>query len=70
MESLDVLGTVVSLLIVFSLAFWVWMLVDCLKHPAIQGKQKMAWVLAMVLFNVFGALAYFVVAHPVPTNEA
>lgn len=42
-------------------AFWVWMLVDCLKFESSQGNDKLIWVLVLVFANWIGALIYFFV---------
>ena len=47
-----------------ALAFWIWMLVDCLKHEPPEGNDKMIWVLVIVLTNWIGALIYFFVRRP------
>jgi phage shock protein PspC (stress-responsive transcriptional regulator) len=70
MHAPDLFGSLLAVLMVASVFFWGWMLVDCLNHPAIQGKQKLVWVLAIVLFNIFGAIPYFIVARSIPSNEA
>ena len=43
------------------LIFWLWMLVDCLKNQAMQGTDKIAWVLVIVFLNWLGALIYYFV---------
>ena len=47
-----------------ALAFWIWMLVDCLKHEPSEGNDKLIWVLVIVLANWIGALIYFFVRRP------
>jgi len=42
-------------------AFWIWMLVDCLKYESSEGNDKVIWVLVIVLTNWIGALIYFFV---------
>jgi len=42
-------------------AFWIWMLVDCLKHESSEGNDKLVWALVIVLTNWIGALIYFFV---------
>ncbi len=45
----------------FGFAFWIWMLVDCLKFESSEGNDKIIWVLVLVLTNWIGALIYFFV---------
>lgn len=47
-----------------AMAFWIWMLVDCLKHESSKGNDKLIWVLVIVLTNWIGALIYFFVRRP------
>ncbi len=46
------------------LAFWLWMLVDCLKRPdekfAIGGNNaKLIWILVIIFTGFIGALLYY-----------
>lgn len=45
-------------------AFWVWMLVDCLKNESSEGNDKIIWILVIILTNWIGALIYFFVRRP------
>lgn len=49
-----------GLLGVLFLAFWVWMLVDCLKRNFKGKNEKIVWVLVIIFAKVLGALIYFV----------
>ncbi len=40
-------------------AFWIWMLVDCIKDERIMGNEKVAWVLVIALLHFLGAVIYF-----------
>jgi hypothetical protein len=42
--------------------FWLWMLIDCLKNPRIQGTEKLVWVLVILFVHVLGPLLYFFIA--------
>jgi len=39
--------------------FWVWMIVDVLKHE--DEKEKMLWILVVLLAQIFGAVIYYFV---------
>ena len=43
-----------SLLLEF---FWLWMLIDCLKHEA-DTPNKVCWVIVIVFLNALGAALY------------
>ena len=40
-------------------AFWIWMLIDCIKNENIGGNEKIAWVLVIALTHLLGAVIYF-----------
>jgi hypothetical protein len=42
--------------------FWLWMLVDSLKNPRLQGTDKLIWVLVIIILPVIGPLLYFFIA--------
>jgi formate hydrogenlyase subunit 3/multisubunit Na+/H+ antiporter MnhD subunit len=44
-------------LLVFSIVFWVWMLIDCLERKNFE--DKLVWVLVLLFLNVFGAILYY-----------
>jgi hypothetical protein len=46
------------------LALWIWMLIDCLTNNGIQGSEKVAWVLVIVLLPFIGSLIYLFVGRP------
>jgi hypothetical protein len=48
-------------ILLFSLAFWVWMLCDCLFHNWRSGKQKLLWFLIILFGGVIGALLFFAI---------
>lgn len=39
-------------------AFWLWMLIDCIKHEQPNSSQQIIWIVAMVVFPLFGAFIY------------
>ena len=41
------------------LAFWVWMIVDCLRHESRAGHDRLVWVLVIVLAKLLGAAIYY-----------
>lgn len=42
------------------LAFWIWMLIDCLRRD-FKGNEKIIWVLVIIFAKIVGALIYFFV---------
>jgi len=47
-----------------ALAFWIWMLVDCVTKEPSEGNDKIIWVLIIVLLSWVGALIYLIVRRP------
>jgi len=39
-------------------AFWIWMLVDCIKNPNIDSTARIVWVLVIVFLHALGAFIY------------
>ncbi len=42
-----------------ALAFWIWMLVDAIRSPALTDGEKVAWVLVILFLHLLGGLIYF-----------
>ncbi len=53
-----------------SLAFWIWMLIDCITKDTDQGNNRLIWVLVIVFTGAIGALIYFFVRRQKRTNIA
>jgi len=66
MESFSPTHLVILLAIVALFVFWLWMLVDCLKNPRLQGTEKIVWVLVIIFLHGLGALVYFFVGRTKP----
>lgn len=50
------------LIVVFFLAFWAWMIVDCAKRNfKSNSNEKIVWILVILFAKVVGALIYFFV---------
>jgi len=43
---------------VLFLAFWIWMLVDCIKSKELSDTEKVVWTLVIVFTHALGALIY------------
>ena len=43
--------------------FWLWMLIDALVNPALNGVEKIVWVLLVFFLHILGALLYFFLAR-------
>ena len=58
--------TILMVVGVFALAivaFWVWMLVDCIQHefPPQEQNAKIVWILVIIFAGWIGGLIYFFV---------
>lgn len=45
-------------LVLFSIFFWIWMLVDCLGRKKFE--DKLAWVIVLLFLNFIGAILYYI----------
>jgi hypothetical protein len=53
-----------------AVAFWVWMLVDAIRSQALTAGERTAWVIAICLLHVLGALVYFLFGRRGPSRSA
>lgn len=44
-------------------AFWLWMLIDSLTNNGLEGSERVAWVLVIVLLPFIGSIIYFFVGR-------
>ena len=58
-------GIPLVFLIILAVAslFWLWMLVDALTNAALNGTEKIIWVLVVLFGHLIGALLYFFLAR-------
>lgn len=40
-------------------AFWIWMLVDCVRNRSLSDNDRILWVIVICLTHALGALIYF-----------
>ncbi len=63
---------VLSLVVIIPLvAFWVWMARDLNRNEYLRDDKSKFWTMMLVLFNVFGAIAYdwYVYQNPTDAHE-
>lgn len=54
------------ILLVFAfIAFWIWMLVDCVNRNYKKENDKIVWVLVIVLAGIVGAIIYYFIVKKV-----
>lgn len=62
------LELVVGLIALVTLLLWLSALIDALRRPSDQwksaGQSQIVWVVAILLANVIGSLAYWLIARP------
>jgi len=51
-----VLGGLFGLL---TFIFWLWMLIDAIKNPRLDGTQRVIWVLVIFFLPCVGSLIYY-----------
>ena len=42
-----------------ALAFWIWMLIDCIRHEPREGNDRLVWLIVIVAAKLVGAVVYF-----------
>ena len=55
---------IISLLALLGIAFWVWVLFDCIGHEPSEGNDKIIWILIIILLGLLGALMYYFSRRP------
>ena len=55
---LVIIGLVVPLAVA-CFAFWVWMLLDCVRNPRLTDTERLIWAIVICLAHLLGALIYF-----------
>ena len=54
---------------VAGIAFWIWMLVECVTRESSEGNDKLVWVLVIIFTHWIGALIYLIVRRPKRIEE-
>lgn len=42
-----------------TLIFEIWMLIDAIKNPRLEGSQRIVWVLVIILLPCLGSIIYY-----------
>lgn len=50
---------ILTVLAVWSLYFWLTMLIDCIKRDFSQSSDRLLWVIVIVLAGIVGAAVYY-----------
>jgi uncharacterized RDD family membrane protein YckC len=57
---LGIFGIIIA---VIAAIFWLWMLIDCIQNPRLDGTMKIVWLLVIFFLNALGAIIYFFVGR-------
>jgi Phospholipase_D-nuclease N-terminal len=60
------IGFIGMLLALATSIFWIWMIIDCATNAALDGTQKIVWLLVILFLHFIGALIYFIVGRGSP----
>ena len=44
---------------ILALIFQIWMLVDAIQNPRLEGSQRIVWVLVIILLPCLGSIIYY-----------
>jgi hypothetical protein len=58
-----VFGLFSLILTIAVFVFWIWMLIDSLQNPRLQGTDKLIWVLVVLFLHVLGAAIYYFIGR-------
>ncbi len=67
--NLIVLITLGLTLAAFLLAFWIWMLVDCIRHESDERYERLIWMSVIILTKLVGAIVYYFFRRPQRMRE-
>ena len=56
-------GAFAGLLGLLTFIFWIWMLIDAIQNPRLQGNQRIIWVLIIIFLPCLGSLIYYFVGR-------
>lgn len=59
----------ILLLFLLGPVLWIAALVSCMKNESSTDNTKVVWVVIIVVLQVFGALAYFLIRRPQRIRE-
>jgi len=51
----------IVIIVILMFAFWIWMLIDCLKRKFGNDTEKIVWVLVIIFLGAIGAAVYYFV---------
>jgi hypothetical protein len=54
-----VISTFSGLLGLLAFIFWLWMLIDAIKNPRLDGSQRVIWILVIIFIPCLGSLIYY-----------
>jgi len=68
---LVVIGLVVPIAVA-CFAFWVWMLLDCVRNPRLTDTERLIWAIVICLAHLLGAVIYYFAGrrHSKPQNPS
>jgi hypothetical protein len=49
---------IIILITLLPVAFWIWMIIDCLKNEPAESPETTKWTMLVLLFGPIGAMIY------------
>ncbi len=56
-------GLIAVCIAVLLFAFWIWMLVDCIRNERLNDTEKVVWALVIIFLHALGALICLLVGR-------
>ncbi|MEJ7729015.1 MAG: PLDc N-terminal domain-containing protein [Polyangiaceae bacterium] len=61
---------VIVAVILSSMVFWAWTFVDCLRHEPAGSKDRLSWIVVLMLGGCVGSVVYLVLRRPQRLRES
>jgi hypothetical protein len=61
MIGMVILGLVVAALIILTIIFWIYMLIDAIQRKYHSENDKVVWILVIIFVGIIGAIIYYFV---------
>ena len=56
--------------IIFSITFWIMMIIDCAKRTFKTDNEKVVWILVIALIGILGATVYYLAVKRNPEYKS
>jgi hypothetical protein len=54
----------IIVVVLSSIGFWIWMIVDCANNETTDGATQLMWIIIIISLHWVGALIYYLARRP------